>query len=454
MSDDPTHSYLKILGRRIWSEANDLKRTPGALADETGISLDTVRAIISGSADESAALGLAAKMTEIYPISAAQLVVDKNDTKAGVLVMRSAASEQSSRVFERRDKNGGLSPYYEYRDTAMSRLGPFKPEWIQPLRVVADAAPENPDVAYNNGHLMHQLTFFIGEVNFYWKTDGVARSVELNTGHSNYITPYVAHSFTSRNPDKLGLIIAVTYGDQLHRALPDLSHLGPEEADRLAGDLRDPRNAFHAHLARLQASESLSDRELVERLTRAGIDQSKGDRLVSGTAMPSLDDLELLATALNVRPADLQVSSLSREDEVVVRTDGESRIYPDGNHPACRLTELARCRHQPNLKSFEITMIDGAAEFRHSLHEYVYNYGDAPVALTWDTDCNDILNPGDSAYIGPMVTHAFERISGHGEGHLAAVRAPGALSDSVFSEYSTYPAEGRERATGEDRTWF
>ncbi len=34
------------------------------------------------------------------------------------------------------------------------------------------------------------------------------------------------------------------------------------------------------------------------------------------------------------------------------------------------------------------------------------------------------------------------------------VLGAGLLSDSVFSEYSTYPAEGRTRATGEDRTWF
>ena len=28
--------------------------------------------------------------------------------------------------------------------------------------------PDNPDVAYNNGHLLFQATFFIGPVNFYY----------------------------------------------------------------------------------------------------------------------------------------------------------------------------------------------------------------------------------------------------------------------------------------------
>jgi hypothetical protein len=31
-------------------------------------------------------------------------------------------------------RDGKPEPYYEYRDTAMSALGPFKPEWILELR--------------------------------------------------------------------------------------------------------------------------------------------------------------------------------------------------------------------------------------------------------------------------------------------------------------------------------
>ena len=41
----------------------------------------------------------------------------------------------------------------------MSKLGPFKPEWIKELRNVNDSDPRNPEIAYNNGHFLHQLTF-------------------------------------------------------------------------------------------------------------------------------------------------------------------------------------------------------------------------------------------------------------------------------------------------------
>ena len=44
-----------------------------------------------------------------------------------------------------------------------------RPEWIKELRVVKDDDPLNPDVQFNNGHLMMQTTLFIGPVNFYYE---------------------------------------------------------------------------------------------------------------------------------------------------------------------------------------------------------------------------------------------------------------------------------------------
>jgi len=456
MNQESTCNYLRALGERIWNEANDLKRTPEALADETGVSIKTVRAIISGKADESVALGLANKMTEIYPVSFLNILLEKDDTDDGVIVMRAKESKRTSRVFNRLDKTGQPAPYYEYRDTAMSRLGPFKPEWIRQLRVVDNADADNLDVAYNNGHLMHSLTFFVGEVNFYWKAGGKTHCRRMNTGDSHYITPYVPHTFTSRNSNKLGLIIATTYGDQVRQALAEFRHIGPRAADELAGNLRDAKDAFRARLARQLATESLSASEFVERLWEAGIERDRSKQLVDGALLPNPGELAILADCLYVLPSDLLVSALRREDEVVVRTvaEGKTRAYPNNDHPACLLTELARCRHQPRLKGFKITLQNGLANFEHSLHEYAYNYGDVPILLAWKGAREVALHPGDSAYIRPMVRHAYGRLPGEAEGHLLTVRTSGALSEAVINEYATYPANGRERASGENLTWF
>ena len=64
---------------------------------------------------------------------------------------------------------------------------------------------------------MHQFTYFIGEVNFYYLDDEGRKKVAImKTGDSMYITPFVPHTFTTRNnAQKNGLILALTYGEKL-----------------------------------------------------------------------------------------------------------------------------------------------------------------------------------------------------------------------------------------------
>lgn len=449
-------SYLESLGARIRSEANDLKRTPEALASDLGVGPETVDAVMAGKAEIETAKGILLSMAEIYPISLADIWVDSDDTDHGVCLMTAENSKKSSRVFSRPDRTGNLTEYYEYRDTAMSRGAPFKPEWIMELRNVSDSEPDNPDVAYNNGHLMHQTTFFIGPVNFYWEVDGKRYCAEMNTGDSNYITPFVPHSFASRDPEKPGLIIAVTFLGLVGRAMRDFIAIGAESIDRAAGDLRNQK-AFYQRLSRHCAAASISREDLETRAVRAGVEATRAQRIFSGMELPNAPEIEILASLLMVRPADLMVYPLERSDEVVVQQfrEGESWSFPDDNSPAYRLTELARSRQQPYMKGFEITVLGGAGvTFEHCLHEYVYNYGDAPVELVWEQDRSATLEPGDSAYIRPFISHHFERPDGSGEGNLVAIRVPGQLTDQVFDEYATFAPEGRNRVGAEMKRWF
>ena len=448
--------YLKILGKRILSEANDLKRTPKALALETGVPLKTILSIIDGSASEEKAHDLISIMVQIYPISPSRLLVEKDDTNCGVLIMRDGDSKNSSRIFDRPNASGKLMPYYEYRDTAMSRAGPYKPEWIRPLRADNASDPYSADIAYNNGHLMHQLTFFIGQINFYWELNGDKYCREMNTGSSNYITPFVKHSFASKYPENSGFIIAVTYGDQVHQALEEFSHIASRDTDTLAGNLRNSVEALHAKINRQLESESLSSNQLIDRLTLQGIKRTRAQQLILDARFPTIDELGILAQALYVKPSDLMVIELTSEEELVLQNadEGISRSYPDTKRPTCMLTELVRSQHQPNLKGFNVSLIEGTTQFKHSLHEFIYNYGSAPVTLSWSTDKQDVINSGDSAYIRPMVKHALTKLSDSDKANLLLVRTPGKLTDSVLSEYSTYPSSQRYRVNGEDVVWF
>src|SRR5437870_2402605 len=143
MNQPTTTMYTRALGARLLAEANDLKRTPESLATELGLPVARVEQAIAGDLDLGDYRLLFTLMAERYPIAFGRLWIEPTDAPAGVLYMTANQSQESSRIFSRRDRHGAQAPYYEYRDTAMSRLAPFRPEWIRELRVVSDASPNN-----------------------------------------------------------------------------------------------------------------------------------------------------------------------------------------------------------------------------------------------------------------------------------------------------------------------
>ena len=109
--------------------------------------------------------------------------------------------------------------YYEYRDTAVSESAPFRPEWIKQLVYVKNNSPHNKDIKWNKGHLLHQITYFIGKVNFYYLDKNKKKVAIMNTGDSMFISPYVPHTFASRDANLNTHIIAVTFSDKINTAL-------------------------------------------------------------------------------------------------------------------------------------------------------------------------------------------------------------------------------------------
>ncbi len=224
--------YLQKMGSRIRSEFNDLKRTLESASEELNINLEELENIVSGNCTLDEVHRLIFKMGDKYPIDISDLFLIKDDCENGIKIMKKYDSELSSRTLDRKDRNNNLKPYYEYRDTAMSKLSSFKPEWIRELRVVGDSNPDNPDVIYNNGHFLHQITFFIGPVNFYWKENGKSYCKEMNTGDSNYITPFYPHSFTSRDKNKDAIIIAVTFGGEVRKNQKEIYWMGNDRIQK------------------------------------------------------------------------------------------------------------------------------------------------------------------------------------------------------------------------------
>jgi len=181
----------KRIGSNFLGILNDIKRRPSDAAKELGISEEDIENIINGEMGLSTEI--ISKATKIWPVNPRDFYIMHDDCPNGLKVMRCEDSIKSSRIMHR-----GGKPYYEYRDTAMSSVGPFRPEWIEELCVVDDNELDNREVQWNNGHFMHQFTYFIGDVNFYYIDDDGKKKVSvMNTGDSNYITPFTPHSFAT-----------------------------------------------------------------------------------------------------------------------------------------------------------------------------------------------------------------------------------------------------------------
>ena len=157
---DSKNPELVRFGNYFLGILNDLKRRPVDAAEELNISLEEIMDIIEGRKEISSEI--ITRATKIWAINFRDFYLIQDDCPNGVKIMRAEESAKSSRIMER----GGL-PYYEYRDTAMSSVSLFRPEWIEELCVVDDNDPNNTAVQWNNGHFQHQVTYFIGDVNFY-----------------------------------------------------------------------------------------------------------------------------------------------------------------------------------------------------------------------------------------------------------------------------------------------
>ena len=426
---------------------NDIKRRPEDAAKELDVSIELIKSIIDGTTEIP--LDLIHKAVAIWPVNKRDFFVIEDDCPNGIKIMSAQDSEKSSRIMYRAEK-----PYYEYRDTAMSKVAPFRPEWILELCNVDDNDPENKSVQWNNGHFMHQFTYFIGNVNFYYRDkDGKKQTAVMNTGDSMYITPFVPHTFATRNNSQTnGLILALTYGGKLtgehQQELSTMSNLG----DKFALDFSSENSASGSLLKYNRENSTLS---LTELSTRTGISINTLQDFESGLSKPTISDLEKIALAFTVNIRDLLPNDKT-ENKVIVRhhEDCKTWYYPE-NTKRYKFHELASTTALPFSKSFEVEILDESnseLDLTSGLHQYVYNIGETSITLNWKIhkkEHNKILKPNDSLYMKPFVPHNFR-----GNGKLLVLRIGGKIPGDSQRELSIVGKDNAKRAISETTLWF
>jgi len=450
-------NYVKLLGQRILSEANDLKRTLPSLAEEISIPIKEIDKIMRGEMALSSTLEIIQKICSYYPVSLASILIDKKDYSDSVRIMRKKESESSSRIFSRVDASNKRTPYYEYRDTAMTKLSPFKPEWIKELRYVTDSNPENPDIAYNNGHFLHQMTAFIGPVNFYWEVNGKKYCKEMNTGDSNYITPFWKHSFATRSKSEEAIIIAVTFSGNVARARNEFYSLGKEKVEPYILEAKLPNKALTQLIFQILDNHNLTKSSLKSLVSKRGLDLDV-DLLLNYDKEKSSKDLRVLSELLQIPNHILWMPKYTEKDEVVVK-DNESNdgyYFSSEVNPDYLIKPLAKNSRMPFMHGFNIEIIAGEEEnagiLNTSLHSFIYNYQKSAINFKWFNEgkwSEEIILPGDSIYIEPFTKHKFWNKTK--EGKIFNYRVAGSITLEVQKELSFFADKDR---IIESEQWF
>jgi methylphosphonate synthase len=286
-------NYLR--SKKFRKILNDLKRRPEDAAKDLKISLSTVNKILNGKIDLS--YKIIDKAVSVWPVNHSDFFFIKDDTINNIKVCKKKFSDKTARKMYRNN-----IPYYLYKDTVMSKVSTFRPEWIQQLLTVQDSDPNNSLVKFNNGHFLHQFTYFIGPVNFYYIDENNKKNMlEMNTGDSMYISPYTPHSFTTRkNKNNLkGLILALTYTDKIDNdVLNELSSIGKDLSKDFKINLSDKLSSIKNIINNFLNISSMTSQYLEKKI------KFKIDSAIKEFTSRKVNKLSKIAYVLNVNLRD------------------------------------------------------------------------------------------------------------------------------------------------------
>ena len=420
---------------------NDLKRRPEDAASDLGISKNDINKIVEGK--KKLNFDLIEKAVKIWPVNYSEFFDVEDDTKNGYKIFKSSASNSTERKMYR-----GGEPYYLYKDTVMSKVSTFRPEWIQQLKIVKNSNPNNLDVKFNNGHFLHQFTYFIGPVNFYYILNNKKRVAKMNTGDSMYISPYIPHSFTTRKNgnNTLGTILALTYADKLNtESLNELSAIGYNLSKKFKMNLKNELSAFKSALIYHLKNSSFSKENFSE---VSGINLAK---ILKQKKIPKQNILNKIAKALKINSRDLMPTVQYDYVKIQKYKENRSWFYPSKNKKTFLFVELTNLPHLPMSKAFELNILNerkNNIEFSVPAHQYLYNIGSSKIIVKLNKkEIN--FNPGDSIYIKPNLTFNFK-----GKGKILILRIGGSVSSDSLFHLSWLSKNNLKRLLSDNKQWF
>tara|TARA_Y100000590_G_scaffold464235_1_gene633188 strand:- start:1141 stop:2448 length:1308 start_codon:yes stop_codon:yes gene_type:complete len=421
---------------------NDLKKRPIDASKDLKISEKKIKDFLKGKLEIPDKI--IHKALKIWPVNYSDFYSITDDIKKNFLIMRSKDSDLTERIMNR-----GGKPYYAYKDTVVSKLSPFKPELIEELVKVKDNSPNNNQVKFNNGHFLHQFTYFIGPVNFYYEIKGKKKVAKMNTGDSMYISPYVRHSFTTRKNKKNinGKILALTFCDVLNNDIIDqICILGYNKVKDYKININDEKNSFWKNLDFHLNIASINYKKIKE-FTKIDLKKIKKNK-----RKLNLQQTKKISECLNVNIKNLIPPNKSQEVIIIKHSDSRIWHFPNEVKKIYRFKELANINMLPMVRSYEVDII---SEANHNFflkvpsHQYIYNIGNKKISINVENKNKDYLDPGDSMYLKPNTKHKFIN-----KGKLLISRVNGSFSSDVIYQISSFSNYNLKKTINDNRPWF
>jgi len=441
--------YLKNLGSMIQNIISDLKRTTFHISNELNIDEELIKNAINGELEFKEVKTIIDQIYNYYPISFKDIYTEIDDTNKGIIYFSNEKSYDSRRITKRNNINNEETEYYEYRDTALSRHSPFKPEWIKMLRVVNDSDPYNKDVILNKGHLLTQCTFFIGNVNFYYTINNKNYCIEMKTGDSNFITPYIPHSFTKPNNSEQSLIIAVTFSNKVRTNINDLLFTNINDINHISGNVRNKNELFLKKLYRQLDLKNISIDNFKNKLSNEFKEEEINNLLENGIFNDNIYDR--IIEILNILPHELNVYDFKESDEVIIKY--EKKDEWENNCKNLYVKNLASSKFFQNFSGSNNKIIGETEILKSSFHQYIYVYSN-DITFEWGENLENkkIIKQDESLYIKPFVKYKLNIISD--ESLFINMKLCGELTTEYLDEFATFYPNGKERITSEKSKWW
>ena len=414
---------------RLRQILNDLKRRPEDAARELKISHAKIKKILNGKANLD--FKTVKKIIKVWPVQVDSLINHKFFYKKSpdIKIFTKKQSLKTSRIIKRNGKD-----YYEYRDTVMEKFAPFRPEWIRTICKVNNNKSTNKNVIWNKGHLLHQFTYFVGNINFYYVNDkGVKSVAKMKTGDSMYISPYVPHSFASR--DNLeNFIIALTYLDKVTPQLQDnLTLIGNLNAKKILVDVKDGSKINKDLIKRFKNNLLLTDEEISKRLKK----------------IKKNNVYEKYSNILGVNTKDILAFDKRNKVTISKKNNSNKWYFPNSRQKTFQISELASSKFVPDAKSIEINVLkNNNIVLENFCHQYLYVLSDN-IKLKHNSKIFK-LNRDDTFYLKPFVKFSIINKNAN----VLILRVPGNISGDNLLQLSQLGKKNIERVLSENSRWY